>query len=151
MKLDKTLYHDIQLKNVQMTGINCYLNEKLDADKKASTPLPLNIELKNGSKVISSTRGISYLKVKIQFEDKNSELFYIEVNYRGLCEAIRPIEKNDMEFYLKIQSVPMLWAYARETVNSVMLKMGLPPIILPAVNINKMIDIMNEGKKNMGE
>lgn len=151
MKLDKTLYHDIQLKNVQMTGINCYLNEKLDADKKASTPLPLNIELKNGSKVISSTRGISYLKVKIQFEDKNSELFYIEINYRGLCEAIRPIEKNDMEFYLKIQSVPMLWAYARETVNSVMLKMGLPPIILPAVNINKMIDIMNEGKKNMGE
>ncbi|MBP2032696.1 preprotein translocase subunit SecB [Clostridium algifaecis] len=151
MKLDRTLYHDIQLKNIQMIGINCYLNEKIDTGKKINTPLPLHIELKNESTVISSTRGISYLKVKVQFENKDNELFYIEVNYRGLCEAIRPIEEKNMKFYLKIQSVPMLWAYARETINNVMLKMGLPPIVLPALNINKMMDIMNEERKNVEE
>lgn len=153
MKLDKNLYHNIQLKNVQMIGLKTVYNESNEfTSEKNNKNYPLCIEVKNDSKVISETRGICYLNVEVGFKEKDDELFNIEVIYRGLCEATNKIDKDEMEFYLKFQSVPMLWAYVRETINNVMLKMGLPPIVLPAVNINRMVEsIANENNRKEGE
>lgn len=142
MKIDKSLYHEIQLRNVQLVELNCKFNEDIKMDTKKKIPISINTN--SSSKVISSELGICYLNVKIGFEDKEEEIFNISVTYKSICETINEINKDELEFFLKVQSVPMLWAYARETINNVMLKMNLPPIVLPAINV---IDIMKRFKE----
>lgn len=106
--------------------------------------------MNSSSKANSNKSGICYLKVDIGFEDKQKEIFNISVTYKGVCETINEVNEDELEFFLKVQSVPMLWAYARETINNVMLKMNLPPIILPAINVTDIIKKFEEESEKCG-
>ena len=136
MKLDSTYFHAIQLKKIQMISLNCNYNERNEESIKMSE---IELDIDNGGIVTSRNKGICYLKVSVGFGNKQDEPFNIQVIYKGYCECLKDVEKKDFEFYLKIQSIPMLWAYARETINNNITKMGLPPIVLPAININEII------------
>lgn len=142
MKIDKNSYHEIQLKNVQLLELNCKFNEEVK--RKPGKNVPVSANIGSSSKVISSKLGVCYLKVEIGFEDKEEEKFSIDVIYRGICEVINEIGEDELKFFLEVQSIPMLWAYARETVNNIMLKMNLTPLVLPTINIT---DIMKKIKK----
>lgn len=137
MKLDRKHYHSIQLKKIQMVSLKANYNEHNEGVERNTH---ISINLKNASKVIDKNKGVCYLQVKIESEIKENELFNIEVIYKGFCESSIDISEKDLKFYLEVQSVPMLWAYARESINSIIVKMGLPPIILPAININEVIE-----------
>ena len=146
MKIDRSLYHEIQLRNVQLVELNCKFNEVIKKDTKKR--IPININMDSSSKIISNKLGACYLNVEIGFENKEEEIFNINVTYKGICEAINEIDKDEFEFFLKVQSVPMLWAYARETINNVMLKMNLPSIVLPAINITNIMKRFEEESEN---
>ncbi|EHI98162.1 hypothetical protein CDLVIII_1469 [Clostridium sp. DL-VIII] len=136
MRLDKKYFHDIQLKKIQMVSLKSTYNEKNEGIEKKS---PINININNGAKVTGTNKGVCYLRVEIGASEKENELFNIEVIYKGYCESSTNIDERNLRFYLEVQSIPMLWAYARETINNTIIKMGLPPVILPAVNINEII------------
>jgi len=144
MELDKKYYHAIQLKKIQMISLNSSYNENNDGMDKNSQ---LSIKVDNAGKVTDKNKGVCYLKVTIESENKENELFNIEIVYKGYCESSVDIDEKDLNFYLKIQSIPMLWAYARESINNVIVKMGLPPIILPAVNIKAMMEAISNKDK----
>ncbi|ERI94197.1 putative protein-export chaperone SecB [Clostridiales bacterium oral taxon 876 str. F0540] len=144
MKLDKKHYHSIQLKKIQLISLKSTYNE---SNEGLEGNVPLSISLKNAGEVTDRNKGVCYLQVNIGSENKESELFNVEIVYKGFCESSVDISEKDLKFYLEVQSIPMLWAYARESINNIIVKMGLPPIILPAVNINEIIgEIIREDK-----
>ncbi|WP_077369263.1 hypothetical protein [Anaerosalibacter sp. Marseille-P3206] len=51
MKVDRNLYHEIQLRNVQLVELNCKFNEDVKMDMKKR--IPINISMNSSSKVIS--------------------------------------------------------------------------------------------------
>lgn len=82
------------------------------------------INMSNNSKIISKKLGICYLNLETGFEDKAEEIFNISVIYKGICQVIDEVDKDELEFFLEVQSIPMLWTYVRETNNNVILKMN---------------------------
>lgn len=137
MKLEKKYYHSIQLKKIQMISLKSNYNENNEGVERN---IPLSISIENAGKVTDKNKGVCYLKVNIESENKEKELFNIEVVYKGFCESSADIDEKELKFYLEVQSIPMLWAYARESINNAVVKMGLPPIVLPAVNINEIME-----------
>lgn len=148
MKIDKNSYHGIQLKSVQLVELNCKFNEEVKRKPGKNTPVSINIS--NSSRVISSKLGICYLNVEIGFENKEEEIFSIDVTYKGICEVTDEIDEDELKFFLEIQSIPMLWAYIRETVNNIMLKMNLTPLVLPTINITNIAKKIKKENKNAG-
>lgn len=141
--LDKSFYHNIQLSSVRMISLKSNINLNCNDNN-----VDVKISLDNYSEIISQRIGKCFLKTKIKGfvnEKSDEEIFDIEVIYEGVCEGTIPIEEDEFSFFLDIQAVPMLWSFSRESINTCMHKMGLPPILLPVLNISQLIEATIKG------
>lgn len=148
-KLDEKSLHNIQLKEIRVISLNSFVDKNLEDYETENIKVETNIG--NFSEVINSRKGKTYLKIKIDGKKDEEPVFRIELVYEGVCVSENDIDKKEYEFYLNVQSVPMLWSYARETVNNMMLKMGLKPILLPVLNITELIEKMKLKDCSRGE
>lgn len=148
-KLDEKSLHNIQLKEIRVISLNSFVDKNLEDYETENIKVETNIG--NFSEVINSRKGKTYLKIKIDGKKDEEPVFRIELVYEGVCVSENDIDKKEYEFYLNVQSVPMLWSYARETVNNTMLKMGLKPILLPVLNITELIEKMKLKDCSRGE
>lgn len=148
-KLDDKSLHNIQLKEIRVISLNSFVDKDLEDYETENIKVETNIG--NFSEVINSRKGKTYLKIKIDGKKDEELVFRIELVYEGVCVSENDIDKKEYEFYLNVQSVPMLWSYARETVNNTMLKMGLKPILLPVLNITELIEKMKSKDCSRGE
>lgn len=148
-RLDEKSLHNIQLKEIRVISLNSFVDK--DSEDYETENIKVETNIGNFSEVINSRKGKTYLKIKIEGKKDEELVFRIELLYEGLCESQNDIDKEEYEFYLNVQSVPMLWSYARETVNNTMLKMGLKPILLPVLNITELIEKMKSKDCSRGE
>lgn len=138
-KISNKQYHNIQLKSVRLVSINSFVSSDFnDTDDKEN----INVETSVGNfgEVISEIKGKTFLKTKVKGTIEEKTIFEIETIYEGVCESIKKIDEKEFEFFLNVQSIPMLWSYSRETINNIMLKMNLRPILLPVLNITDIIN-----------
>jgi len=86
--------------------------------------------------------GYSLLTVKLSFKEPNPKLFELELILKGTCESNAGESSSPEEFdkFLNQYALPLLWPYAREIVWSMLIRMGLPPIMLPAINVAKTVE-----------
>ncbi|EOD01147.1 protein-export chaperone SecB [Caldisalinibacter kiritimatiensis] len=147
-KLRSDDLHNIQLKTIRVVSLSCFVDDNYHSLDNEKIKVETNIG--NYGEVISDTEGKTYLKTKIQGKKEDQVVFQIEVVYEGLCISKKILDKKEYEFFLKVQSIPMLWSYTRETVNNIMVKMGLKPILLPVLNITEIIQGINKSKEDVG-
>ena len=148
MKIEQEHLHNIQLKFLRILSLNCYVEDSFDVWDSDDVKVEMNIE--NYGEVISNIKGNAYLKTKIEGKRGEKTVFNIELTYEGVCEAKNEVDKKEFKFYLETQSVPMLWGYTRETVNNMMFKMGLRPILLPVLNITEIMKRLRQVKDDTG-
>lgn len=146
-KISKDYHHDIQLKSVRTVSINSFVISDFH-DNYSKENINVETSIGNFSETISETKGKAFLKTKVEGTSEEKIIFEIEIVYEAICESIKPINKKEFEFFLNVQSIPMLWSYSRETVNNIMLKMNLKPILLPVLNIT---EIMEQIRKSRGD
>ena len=147
-KLETKDLHDIQLESIRMVSLNCFVDDEFNNSNTGSIKVETNIG--NYGEVINETEGKTFLKTEVKGKKDEQVVFNIEVIYEGICLSKNSIDKEEYEFFLEVQSIPMLWGYARETINNITLKMGLKPILLPVLNISKIIKDMREAKEGAG-
>lgn len=146
-KITKRHHHDIQLKSVRVVSLNSFISSDLNDDN--TEVINVETSIGNFGEVLSDTKGKSFLKTKVEGTNEGSTIFEIEVVYEGLCESIERVDKDEFEFFLEVQSVPMLWSYTRETINNMMLKMNLKPILLPVLNINEIMTSISKSREGV--
>lgn len=147
-KLDTKDLHNIQLESIRIVSLNCFVDDEFDNSNNESIKVETNIG--NYGEVINETEGKAFLKTGVEGKKDEQVVFSIEIIYEGICSSKKAIDKEEYEFFLEVQSIPMLWSYARETINNIMLKMGLKPILLPVLNISEIIKNMKEAKDGAG-
>lgn len=146
-KITKIHHHDIQLKSVRVISLNSFISSDLNDDN--TEVINVETSIGNFGEVLSDTKGKSFLKTKVEGTNEGLTIFEIEVVYEGLCESIERVDKDEFEFFLEVQSVPMLWSYTRETINNMMLKMNLKPILLPVLNINEIMTSISKSREGV--
>lgn len=147
-KISEKYYHNIQLKSVRIVSLNSFISSEFNDDDKESIIVETSIG--NFGEVLNKTKGKSFLKTKVEGTNEEGIIFEIEVVYEGICESSEPITEDEFEFFLEVQSIPMLWSYSRETINNMMLKMNLRPILLPVLNITEIMNNIRESRKGVG-
>lgn len=140
--------HDIQLKSIRVVSLNCAVNA--DYDKIEKDSLSIETSIGNYGEVLNDYKGKTYLKTKIEATMEDEIIFEIELVYEGICKSFKKVDKDEFEFFLELQSIPMLWSYSRETINNMMLKMNLQPILLPVLNITEIMKEMEKSKDGVG-
>ena len=134
MKMIESRYvHEIQLKSIRLLSLDSFIdNEFSDAE---SGDVQVDVSIGNYSEVKSLQEGKAFLKTRVSGTQGDQEIFSVEAIYEGVCFSQIELGEEEFKFFLEMQSIPMLWSYARDTVHSVTLKMGIEPILLPVLNI----------------
>jgi preprotein translocase subunit SecB len=148
IKIGRDCLHNIQLEFLRILSLNCYVEDNFDVGN--SDDIKIEISIENYGEVISNTKGNTYLKTKVEGKWGEKAVFNIELTYEGICKAENEVDQKEFKFYLEMQSVPMLWGYTRETINNIMFKMGLKPILLPVLNITEIMEKLRQVKDGTG-
>ena len=148
-KILKNHYHNIQLKSIRVVSLNSFVSADFDEANKENISIETTIG--NFGEVLSETKGRTFLKTKVQGIKEDEIVFEIEVVHEGICENEGLLNEDEFRFFLEIQAIPMLWSYSRETINNIMLKMNLSPILLPVLNITEIMKDIKESRKEFRE
>lgn len=138
--------HHIQLESIRVILLNSFMDLEFDEAKNENIEVETNIG--NFGEVLSDTKGKCFLKTKVDGVRGGEKVFEIEVIYEGICQSDRPLSVDEFQFFLEVQTIPMLWSYVRETINNCMLKMGLSPILLPVLNISQIVNDIEKSRQN---
>ena len=147
-KLETKDFHNIQLKSIRIVSLNCFVDSDFSNQDNESINVETNVG--NYGEVINELEGRAFLKTKVEGKKEGEIVFQIEIIYEGTCLSEKVVDQIEYEFFLEVQAIPMLWSYARETINNTMLKMGLKPILLPVLNITEIINNMKKSKDGAG-
>ena len=148
-KIDVKYLHNIRLKEIRIISLNSFVDK--DVENYDTEKVKVETSIDNFSEIINNKEGKTYLKTRIEGKIYEETDFRIEVVYEGICVSEKDVDKKEYEFFLEVQSIPMLWSYTRETINNTMLKMGLKPILLPVLNITELIEKMKSKDGARGE
>ena len=73
------------------------------------------------------------LTCKIQDE---KELFNVQCTMIGLFSVIAGNENMDLADFSRLNAPALIFPYIRETIASTSIKAGIPPVIIPPINLN---------------
>lgn len=80
---------------------------------------------------------------------KEDKPFHLEVQMTGIFEFQSESEGEELNNILKHQGINILFPYLRALISNITSNSGLPPIILPLININQLIH--NQVERAEGE
>lgn len=124
LKFKRYLVNNIDFKyNPEYTGSRA----KMDIDFGHS------IAIKNNeARVI--LRCVLFRKAK-----KEDKPFHLEVHMTGLFEFQTELEGEELNNILRQQAINFLFPYLRTVISNITGNTGLPPIILPLINVNQLL------------
>jgi preprotein translocase subunit SecB len=119
------LKHHVQLKNVCLHELECRRSNGQD------NRLNLSLERAVGE-VYEENKIKIYLKATIHFDDHGP--FTLTCIHEGICESDGQIGSEEFVQFSHDQIVPLLLPYARECIASTLLRMQVPPYIIPTLD-----------------
>jgi preprotein translocase subunit SecB len=119
------------------------ISKSLLSENENGTDMVLNLVLDSKiSRLLNADKTKLIIKFLMQVEDK-------EKTIKILCVMVGVFSQEKegsvtLEEYAKIHAPSLLFPYIRENVSNVTMKAGMPPIVLPPMNLVKLI---NEAKE----
>ncbi len=80
---------------------------------------------------------------------KEEKPFHLEVHMTGIFEFQTELEGEELNNILRQQAINILFPYLRALISNITGNTGLPPIILPLINVNQLIQ--NQVERAEGE
>ncbi len=80
---------------------------------------------------------------------KEEKPFHLEVHMTGIFEFQTELEGEKLNSILRQQAINILFPYLRALISNITGNTGLPPIILPLINVNQLIQ--NQVQRAEGE
>ncbi|HPZ43582.1 MAG TPA: protein-export chaperone SecB [Bacillota bacterium] len=120
--------HQTQLREVIIEKINCRRTGDFHA---GASP---RVDFAVRAKTLNNNEAYGYLTVKIFF-DGEPKVFYLELVVRGKLVNEKATNRTMLKRFAESQSLPLLLPWAREAVASLTRRMGLPPLLLPLIDV----------------
>jgi len=80
---------------------------------------------------------------------KEEKPFHLEVHMTGIFEFQTELEGEELNSIIRQQAINILFPYLRALISNITGNTGLPPIILPLINVNQLIQ--NQVERAEGE
>jgi len=71
---------------------------------------------------------------------KEEKPFYLEVHMTGLFTFNGDLEGEELKHFLRKQGLTALFPYMRALITNITSSCGYPPVILPIINVNQLIE-----------
>lgn len=131
----------ISFLDYRVTSVTFELNQNYDANEKTAD---VNIEAKSDYVIADEkTNMIAILQIQIFGDEEGNYPFKMNVELEGLFELSGEIKNEDIRKYYA-NALSILYPYARAIVSNYTANANVEPLILPTVNIWKMINSQKE-------
>lgn len=129
--------HPIQLKTVVLESLHVDRLAPPPSDKPA-IPMPI------GASIQAEVSGPKQALAKLQVEapapgraGPDKPPFQLQCRVVGVLESAEDTKQEDFETFIREQGLWLLWPYMRELVQSITLRMGVPPMVMPTIQIRR--------------
>jgi len=129
---ENIINHPIQLKRVNLTNLK--VDKILNVEEVGDVERNITVSTRSSSEnVINGTIEVT-LSVEATLETK--KYYSIAITYQGDCENSMPnITQKEYDYFLEVQAIRMIWPYFRETLPSLLYRMGAEPFQLPTIDV----------------
>jgi len=109
----------------------------------------MDIEFGHSVAVKNSEARVSLKCMLFRKAKKEEKPFHLEVHMTGIFEFQTELEGEELNNVLRHQGINILFPYLRAVISNITGNTGLPPIILPLLNVNQLIK--NQVERAEGE
>ena len=146
MEVDKSeqKYLALKFKRYLVNSIDFKYNPEYTGGKaKMDVDFGHAVAVKNNEARVS-LRCMLFRKAK-----KEEKPFHLEVHMTGIFEFQTELEGEELNSIIRQQAINILFPYLRALISNITGNTGLPPIILPLINVNQLIQ--NQVERAEGE
>ena len=137
-------YLALKFKRYLVNSIDFKYNSEYTGGKtKMDVDFGHQVAVKNNEARVS-LRCMLFRKAK-----KEEKPFHLEVQMTGIFEFQTELEGEELNNILRQQAINILFPYLRALISNITGNTGLPPIILPLINVNQLIQ--NQFERAEGE
>ena len=123
LKFKEYIVEDVIFKN----------NDKFDNSQAVKLDLKINEETKKENNILKVDLNVTVFEEA----EKNNYPFYIKLRVRGIFQ----IEGNDEDVgFFKPNAIAILFPYVRAIISTYTGIANINPLILPAINVNKLLE-----------
>ena len=140
-----TTQQTVSVKRIYVTDVSFESPNSPDVFQQQSGP-KVDFNLSTKSRVIKDSYYEVSLRLTAEAKFESKTLFLVEVVQAGIFE-IKGISGEEMEHVLASMCPGILFPYARETIDSLVLKGTFPPLMLDPINFDA-IFMQNRQDKN---
>jgi preprotein translocase subunit SecB len=141
--MQKIFMHALKLREVTIEKIDFRRTGSFDPD---NPPKP-NVNIKLKGKTIDRTKVYSYVNIAVTFQEEGkARPFFLNLILRGLFASEKPLNRSHLKRFAETNTLIVLIPWARELVATLTRQMGLPPLMLPLINVEQTMKAASEEK-----
>lgn len=130
--LEDIIKHPIQLVRVQLKDV--HVTKYQFCEDQGDITREVNIS--TSSSVLSDEIGYVEATMTISAKMNGNSYYDAAFTYVGECRNSQTSNnENEFEFFLEVQAIRLIWPYFRETVPSILLRMGTEPFEIPTIDV----------------
>jgi len=99
----------------------------------------MDIDFGHSIAVRNNEAQVSVKCVLFRKAKKEEKPFHLEVQMTGIFQFQTELEGEELKNILKQQAINILFPYLRALISNITVNAGLPPVILPLINVNQLI------------
>ncbi len=99
----------------------------------------MDIDFGHSIAVRNNEAQVSVKCVLFRKAKKEEKPFHLAVQMTGIFQFQTEIQGDELNNILKQQAINILFPYLRALISNITVNAGLPPVILPLININQLI------------
>lgn len=127
------MLHQVQLEDFWLHSVEARKQYKPDETLEGAEP-----SLSFDGFVVESGSDNAECELHIDLTAVSHELEFglnADVRIRARFTSAEPLDSQVWEEFASLQAVLLLWPYARELISALSVRMGLPPLLLPVLQI----------------
>lgn len=133
---EELILHPIQLVNVQL--VDMQLRKHIFINDQGNINRDITISTK--SELIDERSGYADVLVEINTTLNEEPYYDVSITYRGICENHGDdLEAHELEYFLDVQAIKLIWPYFREILPGIMMKMGTECFDIPTIDVLKTV------------
>lgn len=132
---EETKNYNLQLINYQIDDILFVINQKFNWPKGGVT---INPSFKR--RIIEKDENSAIVSITIDIAKDESQPFSLHLTVNGYFKLDNWKETKDGQFLMKNNTSAILFPYLRQAVSGITSMSGLPPYVLPVMNVARLFE-----------
>lgn len=130
--LEDIIKHPIQLVRVQLKDVHVEKYQFCEDQGEITREITVSTNSSAESEEVGFVEATMTISAKM-----NGENYYdASFTYVGECRKNQTTSnEHEFEFFLEVQAIRLIWPYFRETVPSILLRMGTEPFEIPTIDV----------------